>query len=92
MYRAYASNAKFMNANSAENIAFMSACVVEMFGIDQNQSYGLAFAYIRQLATLLRNALAQKTKDAFKSVYCWQYINCLECFERILTAHASNRV
>ena len=91
VYRAYASNAKFMNANSAENIAFMSACVVEMFGIDQNQSYGLAFAYIRQLATLLRNALAQKTKDAFKSVYCWQYINCLECFERILTAHASNR-
>jgi nucleolar complex protein 2 len=91
VYRAYASNAKFMNANSAENIAFMSACVVEMFGIDQNQSYGLAFAYIRQLATLLRNTLAQKTKDAFKSVYCWQYINCLECFERILTAHASNR-
>ena len=91
VYRAYASNAKFMNANSAENIAFMSACVVEMFGIDQNQSYGLAFAYIRQLATLLRNALAQKTKDAFKSVYCWQYINCLECFERILTARASNR-
>ena len=36
---------KFMNANSAENIA--SYARVEMFGIDQNQSYGLAFAYIR---------------------------------------------
>ena len=32
----------------------------------------VAFDAIKQLAVLLRNALQQKTKDAFKDVYCWQ--------------------
>jgi hypothetical protein len=27
---------------------------------------------IRELAVLLRNALAAKTQDAHKEVYCWQ--------------------
>ena len=60
VYRAYASNAVYECEFGGEYRIYER--VVEMFGIDQNQSYGLAFAYIRQLATLLRNALAQKQK------------------------------
>ena len=88
VYRTFASNAKFVNAESVEHIAFMSTCVVEIFGLDQQQSYPLAFTYIRQLASLLRGALTAKSKEAFRNVYCWQYVNCLECWERVLSAHA----
>ena len=90
VYRTFASNSKFVNADSVEHVAFMSTCVVEIFGLDQQQSYPLAFAYIRQLASLLRGALTAKSKESFRNVYCWQYVNCLECWERVLSAHAGN--
>ena len=67
VYRTFASNAKFLNAESVEHIVFMSTCVVEIFGLDQQQSYPLAFTYIRQLASLLRGALTAKSKEAFRT-------------------------
>jgi len=35
-------------------------------------SLQVGFIAIRELAVLLRNALAAKTQDAHKEVYCWQ--------------------
>jgi len=90
VYRTFASNAKFVNPESIEHVAFMSTCVVEIFGLDPQQSYPLAFTYIRQLASLLRGALTAKSKEAFRNVYCWQYVNCLECWERVLSTHAKD--
>ena len=90
VYRQFAANAKFINAESVEHVIFMTTCVSEIYGLDQNQSYPLAFTYIRQLASLLRGALTNKSKEAFRAVYCWQYINCLECWVRVLQTHASD--
>ncbi len=33
----------------------------------------------------LRGALSMKTADAFRSVYCWQTVRCLELWARVLT-------
>lgn len=90
VYRQFAANAKFINASSIEHVHFMTTCVSEIYGLDQNQSYPLAFTYIRQLASLLRGALTNKSKEAFRAVYCWQYINCLECWVRVLQSHAAD--
>ena len=90
VYRQFAANAKFVNAESIEHVAFMTTCVAEMYGIDQNVSYALAFTYVRQLASLLRGALTNKSKEAFRAVYCWQYVNCLECWTRVLRQHAAD--
>jgi nucleolar complex protein 2 len=89
VYRQFAGNAKFINQSSVEHVQFMSTCVGEIYGLDQNQAYPLAFTYIRQLASLLRGALTNKSKEAFRSVYCWQYVNCLECWVRVLQSHAA---
>ena len=88
VYRQFAANAKFINAESIEHVVFMTTCVCEIYGLDQNQSYSLAFTYVRQLASLLRGALTNKSKEAFRAVYCWQYVNCLECWTRVLQTHA----
>lgn len=37
---------------------------------------------------LLRNALTLKTVDAYREVYSWRAINCLELWGRVLAAHA----
>ena len=92
VYRSFVQNAKFVNAASVPHIHFMASCVVEMFGLDMAASYQQAFTGIRQLAVLLRGALAMRTKDAFREVYCWQTVNCLELWAKVLAAHADKQV
>ncbi|GAB4817038.1 hypothetical protein N2152v2_004084 [Parachlorella kessleri] len=91
VYRAFSANAKFVNAASVPHINFMAACVVEMYGVDAAASYQHAFGFIRQLAVLLRGALTAKTKDAYREVYSWQTINCLELWAKVLAAHSPDQ-
>ena len=86
--RAFMQGAKFVSASSAPHIAFMGTCVVELYGLDPSAAYQHAFLHIRQLAAVLRSALSNKTKDAFREVYCWQTVCCLELWARLLSAHA----
>ncbi|KAI3438608.1 hypothetical protein D9Q98_001031 [Chlorella vulgaris] len=88
VYRAFSTNAKFVNAASVPQINFMAAAVVEMYGINTAASYQHAFSFIRQLAVLLRSALTNKSKEAYREVYCWQTINCLELWAKLLAAKA----
>ena len=88
-YRAFAAAAKFAAAgDNAEHVAFMSASVAELFGLDPATSYPLAYGAIRQLAASLRAALTAASKEAYRAVYCWQTVHCLELWERVLSAHA----
>lgn len=40
------------------------------------------------MAVLLRAALSTKSKDAYREVYCWQTVNCIELWARVLAAAA----
>jgi nucleolar complex protein 2 len=88
VYRTYAANAKFTTAAGAPAISFMADCVVEMFGLDLTVSYQHMFVALRQLAVLLRSALTTKEKDAFRAVYCWQAVWCMEVWCRVLVTYA----
>jgi nucleolar complex protein 2 len=88
-YRTFASNAKFATAAQAESVAFMAAGLVELFRLDPGAAYPLAFGAIRSLAGLLRAALTARSKDAYRDVYCWQTVHCLELWGRVLAALAA---
>ena len=91
-YRTFVSNAKFVNPSSLPHISFMGVCVVELYGLDAATAYSHAFTHIKELAVLLRSALVSKSADAFRDVYCWQTINCLELWARLLASHADKQV
>lgn len=50
--------------------------------------------FVRQLALVLRTALstkgadAKKTSEAYRQVYCWQYVKCLEAWANVLASHS----
>ncbi|CAN6821358.1 unnamed protein product [Brassica oleracea] len=48
-----------------------------------------AFVFIRQLAMILREALNTKTKEAFRKVYQWKFIHCLELWTGAVCAYSS---
>ena len=93
VYLAYAKSAKFAKAASISSLlpqlTFMGNCVVELYSLDYASSYQHAFIYIRQLALHLRSALQKKTPEAFRIVYCWQYMHCLKLWTAVLSASAS---
>jgi nucleolar complex protein 2 len=90
VYLAYAKSAKFANAATVSSLlpqlTFMGNCVVELYSLDYASSYQHAFVYIRQLALHLRSALQKKTPEAFRVVYCWQYMHCLKLWTAVLAA------
>ncbi len=91
-YRVFVVNAKFMSPASLPHINFMASCVVEIFGLDSTAAYEHAFGYLRQLAVLIKNAHSQKSKEAFREVYCWQTANSLELWAKLLSTHADKEV
>lgn len=77
-YKAYVMNCQFVNATKLQHIQYLRYMFVEFMLVDLPTAYQHAFVFIRQLAMILREALNMKTKEAFRKVYEWKYINCLE--------------
>mmetsp|Transcript_10890 Transcript_10890/g.13774 ORF Transcript_10890/g.13774 Transcript_10890/m.13774 type:complete len:449 (+) Transcript_10890:1-1347(+) len=94
-YLSYAKAAKFATAATVSSLlptlTFMGNCVVELYSLDYASSYQHAFIYIRQLALHLRSALQKKSSEAFRVVYCWQYMHCLKLWTAVLAATCKNK-
>lgn len=89
IYKAYVLNCQFVNATKLPFIQFLGNCVVELYKVDLSAAYQHAFVFIRQLAMILKEALTMKTKESFRKVYEWKYINCLELWTRAICAFCS---
>jgi len=87
LYLSFARTSKFVSESRQDSLAFMSNCVVELYGLDMASSYQHAFIYIRQLALHLRTAYIKKTTEALQKVYSWQYLNCLRVWARVIAAY-----
>ncbi|XP_022744873.1 nucleolar complex protein 2 homolog isoform X2 [Durio zibethinus] len=89
VYKAYVLNCHFVNAVKLQHIQFLANCVIELIRVDLPTAYQHAFVFIRQLAMLLRDALNMKTKEAFRKVYEWKFINCLELWTGAICSYSS---
>ncbi|XP_027365417.1 nucleolar complex protein 2 homolog isoform X2 [Abrus precatorius] len=89
IYKAYVLNCHFVNAVKLKHIRFLGNCVIELLAVDLPTAYQHAFIYIRQLAMILREALNTKTKEAFRKVYEWKFMNCLELWTGAVCAYGS---
>lgn len=89
IYKDYVANCKFVNSGRLQHIQFLSNCVVELYGVDLSSTYQHSFVFIRQMAMILRNALTVKTKEAFKKVYSWKFMNCLDVWVKVLCTHST---
>ncbi|KAI0717685.1 Noc2-domain-containing protein [Cerioporus squamosus] len=81
---------KSTSAHTLPSINLMKNSASELFCADHAASYQHAFGYIRQLAIHLRNSMKTKTKEAYKLVYNWQYVHCVD-FWAIVLARACSK-
>ncbi|KYN06176.1 PREDICTED: nucleolar complex protein 2 homolog [Cyphomyrmex costatus] len=85
MYEKYVQTVKFVSFDTLPGINFMRQSLLEIYLLDHNTSYSLAFLHIRQLAIDLRNAVTLKNKKNLQAVYNWQYINSLRFWAELIT-------
>ncbi len=70
----------------------MKNSAAALYQLDPNLSYQHAFGYIRMLAVHLRSVVrgGQGDQDAFRAVYNWQFVHCIDFWSRVL-AEACDR-
>ncbi|OJT12355.1 Nucleolar complex protein 2 [Trametes pubescens] len=81
---------KSTSAHTLPAINLMKNSASELYCTDHSASYQHAFGYIRQLAIHLRNSMKTKTKEAYKQVYNWQYVHCVD-FWALVIARACDK-
>ncbi|KAI9596805.1 Noc2p family-domain-containing protein [Syncephalis fuscata] len=91
VYTMFVKVCKDTNIHTLPAIETMMRCIVDLLGIRLDSSYQHAFLYIRQLAIHLRNAISAKTKEAYRSVYNWQFIHCLRLWSLVLSTYCNQR-
>ncbi|XP_015917502.1 nucleolar complex protein 2 homolog [Parasteatoda tepidariorum] len=84
MYFAYIKNTKFTSPTTWPMINFMKRSLTEVYSLNAEIAYEHSFIYIRQLCIHLRNAITTKKKEAFQTVYNWQYVHCLMHWSHLL--------
>ncbi|KAJ3073473.1 Nucleolar Complex 2 protein [Podochytrium sp. JEL0797] len=84
-YQTYTTASRTTNLHTWSSIGFMANCFVELVGLDIASGYRFGFVYLRALANGLRTAITMKSKESFKKVYNWQFINSLRLWTRVLT-------
>ncbi|KZT05233.1 Noc2-domain-containing protein [Laetiporus sulphureus 93-53] len=75
---------KSTSPHTLPSINLMKNSASEIYCLDHATAYQHAFGYIRQLAIHLRNSMKVKSKEAYKQVYNWQYVHCVDFWALVL--------
>ncbi|KAF8841034.1 Noc2-domain-containing protein [Paxillus ammoniavirescens] len=82
-------SSKSTSIHKLPSINLMKNSASEIFCLDHTAAYQHAFGYIRQLAIHLRNSMKTKTKEAYRQVYNWQYVHCVDFWALVLARACS---
>ncbi|KAJ2800082.1 Nucleolar Complex 2 protein [Coemansia guatemalensis] len=91
LYLTYVRSSNVKNMASLTTIQLMRNCGVELYGNDAQASYQHAFVYIRQLAIHLRNSMQLRSKESFRAIYNWQFVNSLDFWTEVLATYCGDR-
>uniref|UniRef100_A0A914YE79 Nucleolar complex protein 2 homolog n=1 Tax=Panagrolaimus superbus TaxID=310955 RepID=A0A914YE79_9BILA len=91
-YVAYVACTRSISVASIPLVSFMQKSFAELTFLQPTIAYQYTFVYIRQCAIHLRNATIAKRKDLIKTIYNWQYIECLYLWTHVLSNLSKQRV
>lgn len=90
VYLSFARACKSCSELNADNIAFVTRCVAELYKSDPAMAYQQAFLYIRQLALHLRTAFINKGEKSANSIRSWQYVHCVRLWTTVISSMPSH--
>lgn len=88
-YQALVKGSRNTTIHTIQGVNLMKNSASELWGLDTSVGYATAFTFIRQLAVHLRSSIRNNVKESYKNVYNWQYVNSLDFWSRVLSAHCA---
>ena len=85
--KAYLASARQGTAFARPSLRLMADCVVEVLAVDLTTAYQQCFAGLRSIAMQLRDALSMSKQGGYLQIYCWQTINALDFWERVVATY-----
>ncbi|CCG83070.1 putative Ribosome assembly protein Noc2 [Taphrina deformans PYCC 5710] len=89
VYSSFVRESRNINSHTLPLVNLMKNSASDLFGLDYGVSYQLIFGFLRQLAIVLRKSINEKSKDSYKTVYNWQFVNSLDFWSITLSHHAA---
>ncbi|RSH94285.1 Nucleolar Complex 2 protein [Saitozyma podzolica] len=95
-YRSLLRPLRNTTAHTLPSINLMKNTAAELYQLAPAQAYQQAFTFIRMLAVHLRGVVrgstsgkAGENQEAFKAVYNWQYVHCIDFWSQVLAGACS---
>ncbi|WWC68883.1 uncharacterized protein I206_102819 [Kwoniella pini CBS 10737] len=96
IYRSLLPPLRNTTPHTLPSINLMKNTASELYQLSPQLSYQHAFGFIRMLAVHLRNVVRSSTsgaggdnQQAFKTVYNWQFVHCIDFWSQVLGGSAS---
>ncbi|KAK8861243.1 hypothetical protein IAR55_002062 [Kwoniella newhampshirensis] len=96
IYRSLLPPLRNTTPHTLPSLNLMKNTASELYQLAPNLSYQHAFGFIRMLAVHLRNVVRSSTtgkagdnQQAFKAVYNWQFVHCIDFWSQVLAGAAS---
>lgn len=96
IYRSLLPPLRNTTPHTLPSLSLMKNTASELYQLAPSLSYQHAFGFIRMLAVHLRNVVRSSTtgkagdnQQAFKAVYNWQYVHCIDFWSQVLAGAAS---
>ncbi|KIR51844.1 nucleolar complex protein 2 [Cryptococcus gattii Ru294] len=96
IYRSLLPPLRNTTPHTLPSLNLMKNTASELYQLAPSLSYQHAFGFIRMLAVHLRNVVRSSTtgkagdnQQAFKAVYNWQYVHCIDFWSQVLAGAAS---
>ncbi|CED85350.1 Predicted protein involved in nuclear export of pre-ribosomes [Phaffia rhodozyma] len=89
LYLTFLRSCKQTTVHTLPAINLMKNSASEIYNLDPATAYQHAFGYIRQLAVHLRNSIKVQSKDAYKAVYNWQFVHCIDFWCLVMSTACS---
>lgn len=85
-YDAILKNSLKSSPRNTQVLNFQKDSASVLFEIDPTVSYDLGFQFVRQLALHLRSSIVNKSPEAYKTIYNWQFVHSLDFWSRIVSS------
>ncbi|WVQ62856.1 uncharacterized protein L199_001005 [Kwoniella botswanensis] len=96
IYRSLLPPLRNTTPHTLPSLNLMKNTASELYQLSPSLSYQHAFGFIRMLAVHLRNVIRSSTsggsggnQEAFKNVYNWQFVHCIDFWSQVLAGSAS---
>jgi len=89
-YQSLVKASRNINVHNYQASNLMKNTGSELWGLDANIGFKMAFNFIRQLAIHLRQSLLNKSADSHKQVYNWQFVSSLDFWSRVVSVHCES--